>query len=108
MGLSKIDHIMFQKVVPQSRDYFLLCFHDPSTPDDSLLKTIEEISSRFPKNLQTYLVSEDDWDFFQNRFDFWGAPIYILLKNGREKERLLGNVSVEAMTKFICRNVTEA
>ena len=108
MSLARIDQTTFEMVFPNSKNYFLLCVQTSPTLDENLLKIIEIISNRFSKKLQTYLVVENDLGFFQNRFNFWGTPTYILLQNGMEKGRLLGAVSKQTMIKFISNNLNKA
>ncbi len=105
MSPAIIDKATFEKISPKSKDYLLLCFQTSSSTDAPILKTIKKAKEQFPQSLQTYIVPEEDWDFFQNKYKFWGTPIYILFKNGVEKERLLGKVSENILIKFISKNV---
>jgi hypothetical protein len=100
-----MDQITFEKL-PRSGEWILLCFQAGSGAATPSLETIEKASAHFPPSLHTYLVAEDNWDFFRNKYDFWGAPIYLLLKDKEEKDRLQGKISEEILLKFITRNLS--
>ncbi|MCB2183620.1 MAG: hypothetical protein KQH63_16415 [Desulfobulbaceae bacterium] len=109
MALVNIDRLAFEKVFAQSGNFILFCFQNPATLDDDFMKTVEKVTSEFSlTKFQSYLVCEDDFDFFQDTFNFLGTPVYILCRGGTEKDRLLGRVSEETLRQFISRNVNGA
>ena len=105
MKLAIIDQSIFEKISLESKSCFLLCFYTLSTFDAEKLKSLEEVSQHFTKTVQIYIANESDLAFFQNAFSFGGTPTYIFFQDGVEKERLLGEVSKETLTKFITSNI---
>ena len=107
MVIETLDKETFASDRQQSEKYLFLCFFESTTPPDSeFLGAIEGLTEKIGSVLEVYLGKEADLDFFQNTFDFWGTPTYILLRGGQEIGRLLGKVSSESITQFIVENVS--
>lgn len=106
MILMNLDQKVYEKEVMKSGQPTLLCFFKNTVSHSETVISMEEISRQFA-SLQLYVAQEEEHEFFSEKFHFLGTPIFILLVNGIERARLMGSVSLERLSAFVTRNISE-
>ena len=65
------------------------------------LKALIELSEAFNEGLKIYITRDATLNVFINVADITGTPTYILLWNGVEQGRLLGEADAERLKNFV-------
>lgn len=91
----------FQKeVLTEVKPVLLLCL----SKDKSLqaqMSEIEKIQSEYGRFLKICLLDEDFLGVFMERYNVKGTPTFLIFSDGKERERLLGRVNHQELTRFI-------
>lgn len=100
-----IDRKIYEEMI-RSAQPIVLCFFTSTIFHSQLICLVEELSRQF-ESISFCVVSEEEHEFFFEKFHFGGTPIFIFLVHGIEKGRLLGSVSADRLRAFVERNFSE-
>ena len=98
--LNTLNQTMYENVVAPSSQPAVLCFFKNTVLHNQAALFTEQLSTHY-SSLPFYRVPEEEHEFFFGKFHFLGTPIFIFLKQGIERGRLLGSVSQERLRVFI-------
>lgn len=70
-------------------------------PCVALTPTIEALAEKYEGAARVVKMNVDENMVVPNRYGIRGMPTLILFKNGKEEERVLGAVSMAALTRMI-------
>jgi thioredoxin-like negative regulator of GroEL len=89
-----------QEILDEQKLVLLACIHPGNEfrKQSELLKTV---ASRFDGGLKVCLLTHDGAKAIMDRFRVEGTPTYILLRQGREKERLLGETDLDTLSASV-------
>lgn len=104
--LKRLDRDVFENEVMESCLPALLCFFQSSLCQQETVSAIETLSRQL-RCLHFYAAMEGSLGFFFGKFQFLGTPVLIFFANGRERERLVGNVPLCRIRQFIHQNVVD-
>lgn len=103
--LIRPDNFM-DEVFSVSKPVLLLCMpHDADFP--SQLKLMEDIAGQHKSWLKVGMLAEAFTEYFKNKFDIPGTPTFLILLKGKEKNRMLGLVDLQALENFILETLRQ-
>jgi len=89
-----------QEVASERRPVLLLCMpHGEAFPSQA--KIIEDIATRYANNIKVGLLEEAYIETFKANLHIHGTPTYLLMVQGKEKNRIIGLTDMETLTTFI-------
>ena len=89
-----------QEVTLENRPVLLLCM--PYNKDFNVqVKIIEDIAQRHSKELKVGLVEEAFIEAFKKNLGIQGTPTFLILVEGKEKNRMLGLADKDSIQDFI-------
>ena len=89
-----------QEVILERKPVLLLCM-----PDDSefpgQLKVLNDVGVSWDRELKICLLEEEFIDSFKQSLRIGGTPTFIILVEGRERNRMLGLADRDSLADFI-------
>ncbi len=96
----------FEQVVLQSNRPVLVDFWaEWCGPCRVLAPTVEAVAEQYAGDARVVKLNVDDSPAITQRYGVQGIPTLILFKDGEEKERIIGVVSKEAISRTIDEHV---
>jgi hypothetical protein len=94
------------EVLAVSKPILLLCM--PSDDDfPSQLRLMEDIAQHHRSWLKVGMLAEAFTEYFKNKLDIPGTPTFLILLQGKEKNRMLGLVDLQALENFILETLRQ-
>jgi thioredoxin-like negative regulator of GroEL len=89
-----------REVISENKPVLLLCMPwDGEFPKQ--LELIEEIARMHSQELKVGLLQEEFIESFRENYGVLGTPTFLILKEGKEKRRLLGHADQETLMELI-------
>ena len=89
-----------QEVIAEKKPVLILCMpRNEEFPNQ--LKLMEEIARRYSQELKVSLLQEEFIEAFKKYFSFVGTPTFLILVEGKERDRMLGLADQETLTDFV-------
>ena len=89
-----------QEVASETRPVLLLCM-PPGEAFHSQIQIIEDIATRYSHIIKVGLLEEAYIETFKTNFSIHGTPTYLIMIQGKEKNRMIGLTDLETLTDFI-------
>ena len=101
MPFSFVGHDNFDlEVQKEKRTVVLACIHRSVCMIEQIAM-LENVIKKFDKKLKVCLVNVDQLKPFMKRLKIEGTPTYLIYKDGREKDRIMGAVDAQALVLTI-------
>jgi len=91
-----------REVLGNARPVLILCMSKDKS-FSAQMSEIEKIQLKYRRFLKICLLDEDFLSVFMERYAVKGMPTFLIFSEGKEQERLLGNVKFEDLTRFFLR-----
>lgn len=89
-----------REVIAEKRPVLVLCmFRDVEFAGQ--LEILETIAQQYGQDLKIGFLEEEFIEAFKFNYNILGTPTFLILKNGKEKKRLLGLTDLKTLTEFI-------
>ena len=89
-----------QEVIAEKKPVLLLCMpRDEELPNQ--LKVMEDIARRYGQELKVGVLQEEFIEAFKREYGVVGTPTFLMLVEGKEKNRMLGLADRETLTDLI-------
>lgn len=101
MGLDDFE----KEVLQERKPVLILCMHrDPDFPGQ--IEVVERITAEvFGNRLKLLLLEEDSVEVFRKNYGVSGTPTFLIFSDGREMNRLLGQVDPRTLEEFLSRTL---
>ncbi|MBF0121146.1 MAG: thioredoxin family protein [Desulfobacterales bacterium] len=98
--LIKLNFDNIDELFIEQKPILLVCLqHDRANKKD--LEILEKISETFSESIKICIASLDSMKAVIEAYDVKGTPTFLLLKDGKEHNRILGEVDSNLLTKAI-------
>jgi thioredoxin-like negative regulator of GroEL len=88
------------EVIAEKRPVLLLCMpRDEEFPNQ--LKVLEDIATKYSQELKVGVLEEGLIEAFKKNYSVIGTPTFLLLVEGKERDRMLGIADREMLTNLI-------
>ena len=87
-------------VLEEDRAVLLLCMYR-DTEFQRQIEIIEALHKIYAAKLKTCVLKEEFIEVFMERYSIKGTPTFLIFIGGREKNRMLGQSSLETLKDFL-------
>ncbi len=92
-----------REVIAEKKPVLLLCMsRDEEFPKQ--LRVIENIAARYGEGLKVGLLEEEFIETFKKDYCIVGTPTFLLLVEGKERDRILGLADYQMLTNLITKS----
>jgi len=98
--LDNITHELLRETCP----VLLACVY-PGESWKDLIHTLDELSERYDRSLKVCVLHQNSIKAFCETYGIDGTPTFLIMKEGREQDRLLGEVDRSALESFVMSNI---
>ena len=95
-------HTLDPEVTQAAAPVLLACIH-PNAATASQLEMLEDVSKAFGQRLKVCVLCEELSACRENRYGIEGTPTYLMISRSRVIDRLLGQVDLTRLKRFIER-----
>ena len=89
-----------QEVIAEKRPVLILCMpRDEEFPKQ--FKVLEDIATKYSQELKVGVLEEGLIEAFKKNYSVIGTPTFLLLVEGKERDRMLGIADREMLTNLI-------
>lgn len=88
----------------ETRPVLLVC----TVQDDSYarqMKVLENVAQTYEKELKVGLLAQDSTEIFKRKLNIAGTPTLLLMRAGREINRILGVTDLETLIALLDRHL---
>ncbi|MDD4241319.1 MAG: thioredoxin family protein [Smithellaceae bacterium] len=96
-----------QEVIWETKPLLIICL----AQDDGFsrqLAVLREIAEKYEKVIKVGLLAQDSVEICKKKLKIIGTPTFLLMKEGREIDRILGVTDKEALTHLIERHLSRS
>ena len=94
-----------EEVIVEKKPVLLVCMaHDDRFSKQ--LKVLKAVAERYEKELKVCLLVQDSMEIFKKRLQIIGTPSFLLMREGKEINRILGVSDQEALTNLIYQHLS--
>ncbi|MRR16834.1 MAG: hypothetical protein EG826_10305 [Deltaproteobacteria bacterium] len=93
-----------REVLLETRPVLLVC----TVQDDSYarqMKVLENVAQTYEKELKVGLLAQDSTEIFKRKLNIAGTPTLLLMRAGREINRILGVTDLETLIALLDRHL---
>ena len=98
-SLIRIDN--FETKTEKKKSPFLLAVIGSGINSKEQIDNLKSLSERCSDDFDIYLAEEDSTEAFRAKFGLEGTPTFLILEQGKEKNRMLGRVTINDLAVFV-------
>jgi thioredoxin-like negative regulator of GroEL len=88
------------EIIDEKRLVLLVCLHHNERLKEQL-EVLEDILNNYNTVLKICIINKDHKKAVMKHFKINGTPTYLIFKDGKEKDRILGDLDYTTLTSFI-------
>ena len=95
-----------EEVILEPKPLLIICL----AQDDGFsrqLTVLQDIARRYEKEIKVGLLAHDSLEICKKKLQIVGTPTFLLMKEGREIDRILGVSDKETLTHLIDRHLSD-